>query len=700
MLAILDFTRTRIGTITDYEDLEIEHDLENGDKTISFRYLGTDIIKNEYYVETDKARFTIKEVAPDESGSEYHGQLDLEDLQRVPFKRFTSKGQTLQAAAEAALQGTGWTVQTNITTIRNVQRYKVTPLEALYSIRDAWMCEISFDNLNNVVTFAEKIGEDKGVYFMRGINLREVSPNYDSYDYVTRLIPYGADGLTIESVNDGIAYVENYQYSTKVLTMIWEDTSYEDAQSLKDDAVKKLADLSKPKKAFDCEVINLAKESTSYNILDYNVGDTIHLIDDLTGTDELQRIVKYVEHPHAPEEDTCEISNTVLTFEELQDRMQKAADAWEEISNSDGTVNGVYVHGVEMDNIVGIEVLIGDGLTTNGAVANVAVMYAQGDSPTSAPSSGWSTTAPTWDDGKYMWQKTVTTYVNGESEETAVTNITGASGQPGANGSGFAWNILKGTKTLTASDFTRIGAIVSDGILTINTGSLLANYARYITSLGYDDYTSGTYTLSFDGREINDGSTATSGPITVILGYFNDTEWHSNFSPSRDKYKTVALDSQGEDWQRYSVTFTIPDDLDTGTDAAMVSGSQLQFQFQRQPKKLPFQIKDIKLELGSANAPGWAPHPDDIKGADGLSIICESSQGLVFKNEEGSTTITARIYQGGTELDPDGTLFTYSWSMYDKSGTKDTSFSVTDKSFEISADEVDQKATFAVEVSW
>ena len=698
MLAILDFTRTRIGTITDYEDLEIEHDLENGDKTISFRYLGTDIIRNEYYVETDKARFTIKEVAPDESGSEYHGQLDLEDLQRAPFKRFTSKGQTLQAAAEAALQGTGWTVQTTIATIRNVQRYKVTPLEALYSIRDAWMCEIAFDNLNNVVTFADKIGEDKGVYFMRGINLREVNPNYDSYDYVTRLIPYGADGLTIESVNDGIAYVENYQYSTKVLTMIWEDTSYETPQSLKDDAVKKLADLSKPKKAFDCEVINLAKESDTYSILDYGVGDTIHLIDDLTGTDELQRIVKYVEHPHAPEEDTCEISNTVLTFEELQDRMQKAADAWEEISNSDGTVNGVYVHGVEMDNIVGIEVLIGDGLTTNGAVANVAVMYAQGDSPTSAPESGWSTTAPTWDDGKYMWQKTVTTYVNGESEETAVTNITGASGQPGANGSGFSWNILKGTKTLTASDFMRMGATVADGIVTIQTATLILYSARYKTGLEYDDYASGTYTLSFDGREVNDGSTSTSGPIRVLFGYITE-EMNFNFS-AQDKYKTVELASQGEDWQRYSITFTLPDDLDTGTDAAMVSGSHLSFEFKRITKKFPFQIKDIKLELGSANTPEWAPHPDDIKGADGLSIMCDSSNGLIFKNEEGSTTITARVFQGGTELDPDGTLFTYSWSMYDKSGAKDESFSVTDKSFQISAGEVDQKATFAVEVSW
>lgn len=624
MLAILDFTRTRIGTITDYEDLEIEHDLENGDKTISFRYLGTDIIKNEYYVETDKARFTIKEVAPDESGSEYHGQLDLEDLQRVPFKRFTSKGQTLQAAAEAAMQGTGWTVQTNITTIRNVQRYKVTPLEALYSIRDAWMCEISFDNLNNVVTFAEKIGEDKGVYFMRGINLREVSPNYDSYDYVTRLIPYGADGLTIESVNDGIAYVENYQYSTKVMTMIWEDTSYEDAQSLKDDAIKKLADLSKPKKSFDCEVINLAKESTSYNILDYNVGDTIHLIDDLTGTDELQRIVKYVEHPHAPEEDTCEISNTVLTFEELQDRMQKAADAWEEISNSDGTVNGVYVHGVEMDNIVGIEVLIGDGLTTNGAVANVAVMYAQGDSPTSAPESGWSTTAPTWDDGKYIWQKTVTTYINGESEETK-TNIQGAKGETGATGATGATG--------------KTGATGATG----KTGSTGATGAT-----GQTGATGKTGSTGATGETGATGATGKTGS-TGATGATGSTGATGATGATGKTGLTGATGATGK----------------TGATGA----------------------------TGKTGATG-------ATGKDGYSVDILTSAGSVFKNSSGTTTLTAYVTQGGVELDPTGTLYTYKWTRNLKDGTTDSAFSATGKTITVTADQVDQKADYEVEVEW
>ena len=61
-------------------------------------------------------------------------------------------------------------------------------------------------------------------------------------------------------------------------------------------------------------------------------------------------------------------------------------------------------------------------------------MYALSSSSTQAPTTGWSTTAPQWENGKYMWQKTVTTYGDGSKTESNATCITGAKGQDGANG--------------------------------------------------------------------------------------------------------------------------------------------------------------------------------------------------------------------------------------------------------------------------
>ena len=63
------------------------------------------------------------------------------------------------------------------------------------------------------------------------------------------------------------------------------------------------------------------------------------------------------------------------------------------------------------------------------AVSNVQVLYALGSSSRTAPIGGWSAEAPDWEDGKFMWQKTVTTYATGTVEESEPTCLTGAAGE-------------------------------------------------------------------------------------------------------------------------------------------------------------------------------------------------------------------------------------------------------------------------------
>lgn len=64
-------------------------------------------------------------------------------------------------------------------------------------------------------------------------------------------------------------------------------------------------------------------------------------------------------------------------------------------------------------------------------VANVDVMFYLSTSNTTLAGGEWQTTAPSWTDGKYMWQKTVTTLGNGQTTETAPTCIAGAKGDSG-----------------------------------------------------------------------------------------------------------------------------------------------------------------------------------------------------------------------------------------------------------------------------
>ena len=62
-------------------------------------------------------------------------------------------------------------------------------------------------------------------------------------------------------------------------------------------------------------------------------------------------------------------------------------------------------------------------------VVNTDIFYAIGVSSSIAPEQGWSTNSPQWESGKYIWQKTVTTYGDGTIEETNPVCIQAASGK-------------------------------------------------------------------------------------------------------------------------------------------------------------------------------------------------------------------------------------------------------------------------------
>ena len=75
------------------------------------------------------------------------------------------------------------------------------------------------------------------------------------------------------------------------------------------------------------------------------------------------------------------------------------------------------------------------------AIASVDIEYAVGDSSTTAPTSGWSTEAPEWSSGDYIWQRTKTTAQDGTVTHSDPACINGggqgAQGEPGEDGRGI-----------------------------------------------------------------------------------------------------------------------------------------------------------------------------------------------------------------------------------------------------------------------
>lgn len=373
MLKIFNQSHEAVGYIKKCRDCKIESVLSTAEKTLSFTYLGkAGKIDYEYYIQTSDDEYVVKAIRITSDGyPEYTATLNTEELETKTWETFLAKDSSLRDTANLALAGTGWRVaECTVDKKRSMGLQNVTSKVILQKLCTVFMCEMQVDSKDKTVSFREKFGEDKGVYFLQGLNLRKLALSGDTYDFCTRIIPIGKDGLKITTVNDGKEYIDNFQYSKKIIPYIWQDTSYEDATALMEDATEKLKDLSIPKKSYTADIRDLAYRSTEYSILEYNLGDTITLIDRKTGIRDKQRITKITEYPGNPDKNTCDIANTRETFEEIQSRLKEAASIVEAAKNLDGSLNGV-VDKVTTDQILGFNDAVESGIQNSSTVSGI-----------------------------------------------------------------------------------------------------------------------------------------------------------------------------------------------------------------------------------------------------------------------------------------------------------------------------------------
>lgn len=132
----------------------------------------------------------------------------------------------------------------------------------------------------------------------------------------------------------------------------------------------------------------------------------------------------------------------------------------------------------------------------NGAISKTAksldVMYYLSTSATSLAGGSWSTTAPTWTNGKYMWSKTVTTFVDGSKKESSPTCIAGATGANGSAG--------KGIKSIVEQYYLSISNTTQTGGSWVTSPPAWAN-GKYMWTRSIITYT--------------DNSTTTTNPVCV-----------------------------------------------------------------------------------------------------------------------------------------------------------------------------------------
>lgn len=341
--------------LIEYSNLCIEEVLDYGDKTLTCNVSMKCSVALDDIIRTRTNEYVIKQKngLADDGTYTVTAKLNIDELEGTPFISFDTTEKTALEAAQLALAGTGWTCECDVKKKRTIRMTNASSWEILKKIVDTYMLEMQIDSINKVIRLKEKIGSYKGAYFTDQINLISLESQANTNDFYTRIYPIGKDGLTIKSVNNGSTVLENHIYSSKNKTYIWKDERYTDPQSLKEDAAEKLADMAQPYIAYSCSILDLSQNSKKYK--NYNIGDEVVLIDSFSKTKIKQRIKKISRYPDDPSKDTCEIANLKLTFTEMQQKLNDAADTVNNITTDNGTVDGSSIDDMDANKLTNID---------------------------------------------------------------------------------------------------------------------------------------------------------------------------------------------------------------------------------------------------------------------------------------------------------------------------------------------------------
>lgn len=214
---------------------------------------------------------------------------DLRTAGRVREREFS--GAQAGATLTYVLDGTGWTVDAvTVTTRRTWTMENQTSLAALRTIADVYGGDLVFDNHTRTVSLLATFGRDQGVAFFHGAGLSQARRVEDTTQLLTRIEPRNAEGVGIEAVNGGIAWLEDFSYTSEVRHGVYNYASGTSPQTMLAMTVATIGKRSRPSLSYEATIADLS--SWSRQAVDrFDIGDTVLIIDRELGIETTQRIV-------------------------------------------------------------------------------------------------------------------------------------------------------------------------------------------------------------------------------------------------------------------------------------------------------------------------------------------------------------------------------------------------------------------------
>lgn len=333
--------------------------------------------------------------------------LNFDFLKRNIHKNYAAESVLLMELLYNHLPD-GWTiVNGDVSGIRRTTAFEFcTDYDIIMSSMETYGVYLEWSiKRKTVKVYLQNEAENTGEYLTDQLNLRKLSMQGDSLSLITRLYAYGKDGLSFASINGGKEYVDNTDYADKVVCGWWVDERYTVKSSLLAATKEKLKTLSYPARAYECDVVDLAKLNPKYSFLHFKLHKAVMLLDREHGIKVQHRIVRYKEYPYEPDRNVVTLSsvpqkistrvnNLASSLEEnknLTNAYQKASVALSElISNS----LGVYYTEVKDETGASHYYLHDQPLLENSST-----IYTHNAGGYAFTNSGWNNGNPDWQYG-------------------------------------------------------------------------------------------------------------------------------------------------------------------------------------------------------------------------------------------------------------------------------------------------------------
>ncbi|WP_276862546.1 phage tail protein [Anaerococcus tetradius] len=190
--------------------------------------------------------------------------------------------------------------------------------------------EYKINSSKQEIIVGKELGTDRGAYFMDDFNIDDKDITEESFEFATRIIPEGMNGLKINQINNGKDYLEDKSYSWKTITYHWKDERYTNIENLKEAAAEKLKALSRPRMTINLKVKDLS-DAVGVYAQKYEVGDFVYLIDKDRKTKERFRITSGRFYPSKPFENEISLTNRPVDIvDDVNQTIELTKEMWEE----------------------------------------------------------------------------------------------------------------------------------------------------------------------------------------------------------------------------------------------------------------------------------------------------------------------------------------------------------------------------------